>query len=852
MRSKLIVLSSLLLLLTSCTQTYVVTFNGSTGGTVSDMGGEYDEGTTISVSAQPQTGYEFQGWSDGSTQNPRTITVSESLNLTALFAKQEFTVTVNIQGEGSVVDQNGNSPGNYEFGDDVRLEPISGEGYHFAGWEFSLNLEGLDSNNNPEYQAYFNKLQASITSFNAANSAFYQQYAFYVSYIEEIQAEINNTNQYYILNPINEESDLSDNSLVLALQNINRLIQPPALLSLVMISNFSLTAKFEKSKSIMVAYSKTKGKIKVNNSQATNAYFLLDDFNSLVNIESEPIEGWEFKNWTGSTESNENPFSVTLNENLDSPILIEANFQRKKYSVGITVIGEGTVTEEVVVQPSQYDFESQVKLTAIPEDSWEFSKWTGDIESTENPITISIDGQKDITVEFVKKDSDKDGVPDDIDECPGTPEGVKVDELGCALDSDGDGVNDDVDQCLDTPVGVEVDENGCAASQKDTDGDGLTDDVDSCPTEGGTYVDSTGCPLPPIKMHSNGVTIVAEDWAEVGTTYQLNGKTYKIVDRVMLDDMIIKGEDLSSAVTTKITSFGDLFYQKSVSSSNQNIGGWDTSNVTNMSNLFWQSNMNPDLSLWDVKKVTNMYSIFFNSAFSGDVSNWKTESLTEMRFAFGNTTVFNSDLNDWDVSKVTDMSSVFTNATGFNKPLDKWDVSNVTNMAQMFFNAQMFNQDISNWCVKNIFAEPFQFYYNFVTASNSFNSSFKPKWGTCPGDSSSDGDSSDSNATGDTSGVISFTRYSEAKACINNVCDVTLGLRFSNGTSASLSVSKIEVYTNGSLTTNYNAGDALGTYEAGQSKSFSISLDNATSGKIIVYYTQNGSPSTKEYNWTNQ
>jgi uncharacterized repeat protein (TIGR02543 family) len=81
-------LSLILILILSCTPTYIVTFSGSTGGTVSDLGGEFDEGATVTVSAQSETGYEFQGWSDGSSQNPRTIVVSENLNLTALFQKK--------------------------------------------------------------------------------------------------------------------------------------------------------------------------------------------------------------------------------------------------------------------------------------------------------------------------------------------------------------------------------------------------------------------------------------------------------------------------------------------------------------------------------------------------------------------------------------------------------------------------------------------------------------------------------------------------------------------------------------------------------------------------------------------
>ena len=58
-------------------------------------------------------------------------------------------------------------------------------------------------------------------------------------------------------------------------------------------------------------------------------------------------------------------------------------------------------------------------------------------------------------------DSDGDGIPDDIDQCPNTPHGVAVDAKGCPLDSDHDGVPDYLDQCPGTPPGLKVDANGC-------------------------------------------------------------------------------------------------------------------------------------------------------------------------------------------------------------------------------------------------------------------------------------------------------------------------------------------------------------------------------------------------------
>ena len=93
------------------------------------------------------------------------------------------------------------------------------------------------------------------------------------------------------------------------------------------------------------------------------------------------------------------------------------------------------------------------------------------------------------------RDSDGDGVTDDLDKCPDTPKGVVVDADGCPVDSDGDGVPDYLDKCPDTPKGVAVDANGCPAVG-DADGDGVADDLDKCPdTPKGVVVDADGCPV---------------------------------------------------------------------------------------------------------------------------------------------------------------------------------------------------------------------------------------------------------------------------------------------------------------------------------------------------------------------
>lgn len=82
-----------------------------------------------------------------------------------------------------------------------------------------------------------------------------------------------------------------------------------------------------------------------------------------------------------------------------------------------------------------------------------------------DPVT----GRTDCSV-----DSDRDGVQDNADLCPGTPAGTPVDLNGCAatavLDSDGDGVPDDADNCADTAAGASVDMSGCVIASESVDG----------------------------------------------------------------------------------------------------------------------------------------------------------------------------------------------------------------------------------------------------------------------------------------------------------------------------------------------------------------------------------------------
>ena len=91
-------------------------------------------------------------------------------------------------------------------------------------------------------------------------------------------------------------------------------------------------------------------------------------------------------------------------------------------------------------------------------------------------------------------DTDADGVGDNADQCPGSEEGVTVDENGCVVttDSDGDGVIDSADLCPDENASS-LDDNGDGCLD-DEDADGVLDSNDTCPMTGPEEtVNENGC-----------------------------------------------------------------------------------------------------------------------------------------------------------------------------------------------------------------------------------------------------------------------------------------------------------------------------------------------------------------------
>jgi surface protein len=135
------------------------------------------------------------------------------------------------------------------------------------------------------------------------------------------------------------------------------------------------------------------------------------------------------------------------------------------------------------------------------------------------------------------------------------------------------------------------------------------------------------------------------------------------------------------------------------------IHGWqcdlnhiDVSHVTHMNSLFSVSNklndFNGDISQWNTSNVTNMCEMFCNSQFTGDISKWNTSNVEIMTDLF-NGYKHTIDISQWNVSNVHSMYQMFANSD-FNGDVSKWDVSNVEDMHYMFAGSK-FTGDLSIW-----------------------------------------------------------------------------------------------------------------------------------------------------------
>mgnify|MGYP000692611529 CR=1 FL=1 len=192
---KLFLFLSLLLLLTCAkedsqapntppsqiTRQNTLTVSAGDGGSVSTTGGTFASGTQVSITATPNAGYSFSGWSNGSTANPLTVTLNSNTSITANFQVivNSYTLTLTA-GEGGTV----TGGGEYEEGTEVTITATPDEGYEFIGWSDGESSQSriitLNSDTNLSADFYIKLYNYErYSAINETTNAFQKQKYFY-------------------------------------------------------------------------------------------------------------------------------------------------------------------------------------------------------------------------------------------------------------------------------------------------------------------------------------------------------------------------------------------------------------------------------------------------------------------------------------------------------------------------------------------------------------------------------------------------------------------------------------------------------------------------------------------------
>ena len=121
--------------------------SASEGGSVDTTGGSLESGSTLTITATPNSEYIFTGWTGtSSTDNPLTVTANSNLTITANFEKRKYPLTINKVGEGTVTEEivNTGKSTDYDIGTVVKLTAVPSDGFALMRWNNNGVLDTLN------------------------------------------------------------------------------------------------------------------------------------------------------------------------------------------------------------------------------------------------------------------------------------------------------------------------------------------------------------------------------------------------------------------------------------------------------------------------------------------------------------------------------------------------------------------------------------------------------------------------------------------------------------------------------------------------------------------------------------
>ena len=658
------------------------------GGSVSPANGEYDEGTTLDISATPNEGWLFIRWEGdySGTNSTAAVTVDSNKNIAAIFEKKTYALTVNTTGEGTVDEQIVAAKStDYESGTVVELTANPAEGWEFIEWQGALtgtaNPQQITIDEPKEVTAIFEKKTYALTVNTTGDGTVDEQ----IVAAKSTDYESGTVVELRAI-PAEGWEFIEWQGALTGTANPQQItVNEPK----------EVTAVFEQTGFALTVMVNGEGTVANNPDQSVY------EPGTVVELTASPAVGWEFIEWQGALTGTANPQQITI----DEPKEVTAVFEQTGFALTVMVNGEGTVT----INPDQSVYEpgTIVELTANPNTGWLFEQWQGAATGSNNPVQVTIDGPKEVTAVFTEE----------------SPSALfYLDTNGVTVKCEGANVGDSgvVSGVLYTkriaseitPANAEAtctseitDMNSMFYEATAFNGDLSSWDVSNVIIMEGMFSDASSFNG---DLSSWDVSSVTSMGGMFWNASSFNGdlSSWDVSSVTSMGSMFRRATsfngDISSWDVSSVTGMGSMF--EIAKAFNGDLSGWNVSSVTNMTRMFdGASSFNGDLSGWNVSSVTGMSGMFYEAtSFNGDLSGWNVSGVTSMNSMFKGAFSFNGDLSGWNVSGVTSMTSMFQSAISFNGDISGWNVGSVTDMTRMFDGASSFNGDLSGWNVSNV------------------------------------------------------------------------------------------------------------------------------------------------------
>ncbi len=349
----------------------------------------YDDGSQVVLIATPAEGYTFTSWSGDATGTENSLTVnmdsnkSIKANFTAIPVIPDDAYTLNVTAENGSVTKNPDQQ-SYSDGSQVVLTPTANEGFVFTSW--SGDATGSDNpltvtmNANKNITANFTAIAAGTFTLNvSAVNGSVSKNPNQQSYSDGSQVVLTPTaNDGYVFSSWSGDATGSDNPLTVTMN-----------------ANKNITANF----TAVAAATFTLNVTAVNGSVSKNPD--QQSYNDGLQVVLTPTanEGFVFSSWSGDATGSDNPLTVTMNANKN----ITANFTAiaaATFTLNVTAVN-GSVSKNPDQQ--SYNDGSQVVLTPTANEGYVFSSWSGDATGSDNPLTVTMNANKNITANFTEE-----------------------------------------------------------------------------------------------------------------------------------------------------------------------------------------------------------------------------------------------------------------------------------------------------------------------------------------------------------------------------------------------------------------------------------------------------------------